>query len=208
MGRSPFLFSFYFLHRVQRTENTFGKDNFKFTLAQACGIVGAMQIESGFTLEPGAWNTAGAGLGARGLVQWRNYGKRLTLVEQFLGKPILVQNEMDVFAAGYATMGISQRGPLGVTTVNGIKIGTVNATFEEQLTAVREELNGLDSIAARLINSLRLDTGNGLEDAANVAYVWDRIYERSNQGLRARAQAAQALFTNYSKATQSTGDRR
>jgi hypothetical protein len=189
-------------------ENTFGNDNFKFTLAQACGIVGAMQIESGFTLEPGAWNTAGAGLGARGLVQWRNYGKRLTLVEQFLGKPILVQNEMDVFAAGYATMGISQRGPLGVTTVNGIKIGTVNATFEEQLTAVREELNGLDSIAARLINSLRLDTGNGLEDAANVAYVWDRIYERSNQGLRARAQAAQALFTNYSKATQSTGDRR
>ena len=187
-------------------ENTFGNDNFKFTLAQACGIVGAMQIESGFTLEPGAWNTAGAGLGARGLVQWRNYGKRLTLVEQFLGKPILVQNEMDVFAAGYATMGISQRGPLGVTTVNGIKIGTVNATFEEQLTAVREELNGLDSIAARLINSLRLDTGNGLEDAANVAYVWDRIYERSNQGLRARAQAAQALFTNYSKATQSTGN--
>jgi len=200
-------------------ENTFGSDIlneegkqighppiFKFTLAQACGIVGAMQIESGNTLEPGAWNPKGGGLGARGLVQWRNGGKRLTLVEQFLGKPILVQNEMDVFAAGYASMGRSQRGPVSETRANGVKVGLVNATFEDQLTAIREELNGLDIIAASNVQRLRINTGNGLLDASNTALAWDRFFERSNQKLRARQQAATSLFTNFSKATQSTGN--
>jgi len=57
-----------------------------WTDAQAAGIVGNLQAESGVDLNARAFNSAGGGKGAAGIAQWR--GARQTAFEQRYGVPV------------------------------------------------------------------------------------------------------------------------
>jgi hypothetical protein len=180
------------------------------TDAQACGITGAIQVESGLNIEPGAYlgpqfqdsngKVVGAGgVGARGIVQWRGARDRLYDVEQFLGKPILVQTLTDVNDPVYRET-INNRLPTSYEWLGGFARAEANASREEQLEAVWWELNnGGDGIATTNFNRITdVDTGNGISDARVVAFVFDDIFLRSGgQKLSTRQDFGEVLFRHY-----------
>ena len=46
------------------------------TLAQAAGVTGNLMAESGFDIDPDAYNASGGGIGAYGIAQWRDDRQR------------------------------------------------------------------------------------------------------------------------------------
>jgi uncharacterized protein (DUF2345 family) len=180
------------------------------TDAQACGIAGAIQVESGLNIEPGAYlgpqfqdsngKVVGAGgVGARGIVQWRGARDRLYGVEQFLGKPILVQTLTDVNAVPYREA-VNDRLPTTYEWLGGFARAEANASRAEQLAAVWWELaEGGDGIATTNFDRIRdVDTGNGISDARLVAFVFDDIFLRSGgQKLSTRQDFGEVLFRHY-----------
>jgi len=168
-----------------------------YTIAQACGFAGAIQQESGVTIEPGAWNNTAGGVGARGIVQWRGAAGRLLTVERFLGKPILIQPEMNVNTPGYAGLKTA-RLPTSISRKNGFTVGSANASREEQLSAVWQEIQKDDPQTARNRDQFLVDTGNGVNDARQVARLFDDIYLRSQgAGIGFRQDYAEILYRNY-----------
>lgn len=72
------------------------KNQLNLTDAQAAGIVGNIRVESYPEIRPQAYNTAGGGLGARGIVQWR--GDRIRKFRELYNKDILegtLQEQLD-----------------------------------------------------------------------------------------------------------------
>jgi len=156
------------------------------------GIAGALQWESGVNINPGAYlapnnrsngllNIAGnLGLGARGICQWRDAGRRLTRVERFLGKPILTQPEMNVNAPGYERLR-NERLPTqnyrSMTFDRGVRIAPFSATLEDQLRAMVWELDNDENATKRAI--LAVNSGSDLLRARRVAEIMNDLYLRS-----------------------------
>lgn len=195
-----------------------------YTEWQAAGIVGALTKESGNLLEPGAWLApdatrsngevvGGGGLGARGIAQWREAGNRLTQVEQFLGKPILVQPEMNVNAPNYTRLRTERLptqsfGSLPWSSGGRVKVAPSSASLVEQLNAVEWEMsNGSILYSTRdqgrilLGNYLRsVDTGNAIADARTVARAFEDRFLRSGGALVSqREEAAVALYQAWTR---------
>jgi len=174
---------------------------------QAAGIVGAMVKESGNLLEPGAWLApdarrsngvvvGGGNLGARGIVQWREAGGRLTLVERYLGKPILSQPETNVNAENYTRLRTERLPTQSFSSLpwsagGGVKVAPSIATLVEQLDAVEWEMNnGTIKYAIKSQGRINLsdyvktvDTGNANADARAVARAFESSFLRSGGAL-------------------------
>lgn len=158
------------------------------------GVAGALYWESGKNINPGAWlapnnrsdglvNVPGnGGLGARGICQWRNAGNRLTNVEKFLGKPLLIQPEMNVNAPGYNNLRnerIPTQSYSSMPTDPGtaVRIAPSNTTIEEQLTAVFWEWQNAENATLRAIEAI--NSGSEVQRARQVAAIMNDVYLRS-----------------------------
>lgn len=156
------------------------------------GIAGALQWESGKGINPGAYlapndksdgllNIRGnLGLGARGIAQWRDAGRRLTLIEQYIGKPILIQPEMNVFAPNYKNLRLERlptKSYRSMVLDRGIRIADVSATLEEQLNAILWEFNNSEIATRDAI--LSVNSGSEVNRAARVAEIMNDLYLRS-----------------------------
>jgi hypothetical protein len=168
-----------------------------YQIWHAIGITGALQTESSTDILPGSYIAptavrkldgvvvGGGGIGARGICQWRDNGNRLTDVEKYLGKTILVQPQMDINVIGYNRL-VAERLPTtdyaGLPNAPGQysgKYATANATLEEQLGALLNELNTSESFSKRAI--LAVNSGSDLDSALEVAKIMNYIFLRSEK---------------------------
>ena len=186
------------------------------------GVAGALQWESGKSINPGAWlppnnrsdgqlNISGnTGLGARGICQWRNAGSRLTRVEKFLGKSLFQQPVTDPNTPGYDRL-IDERIPTqsfsSMPKDNGVKVAPVNSTLEDQLRIILWEWDNDEFATKEAIQTI--NSGSEVQRARRVAEIMNDVYLRSGNPLlrvsgntripvkTLRANSAQELYEAY-----------
>lgn len=180
------------------------------------GVAGALQWESGKNINPGAWlppnsasqglvNVPGnGGLGARGICQWRNAGNRLTNLERFLGKPLLVQPETNVNAPNYDRLRAERLPTQGYRSMprdpgNAVRIAPSNTTLEEQLNGMYWEWENAESATLRAIRAI--NSGSEVQKARQVAAIMNDVFLRSGNpvisGIRVktrRENSAQEIY--------------
>jgi len=156
------------------------------------GVAGALQWEAGRGINPGAYlapndrsggsyNIPGnGGLGARGICQWRDSGRRLTLLERYLGKSILIQPETNPNSEGYER---NRNGRLPNVTYSsleydrGVRVAPANATLQEQLGGMLWEMNNTEASTLQAIRAV--NSGSELQRARRVAEIMNDVFLRS-----------------------------
>jgi len=197
-----------------------------YKLWQAAGIVGAMIVESGNNVEPGAYIApdalrdnkdgtftvvGGGNLGARGIVQWRENGGRLTKIERYIGKPILIQPEMDVNAVNYTRLK-TQRLPtlaqnfeayVKLPYINGCFLAPANASFIEQIDAVEWELTNGEYNYNRLTLGAYIktvETDNPEKDIEHIVFHFEDVFLKSGAAdMDKRYESAKSLYRAWAR---------
>jgi hypothetical protein len=110
-----------------------------YSVAQAAGIAANLMKESG--LDPGAFNPAGGGQGARGIAQWR--GDRIRAIEAQFGKPINAMSFQEQLEAVRWELATRERGAdarLRAETTPGGAARSVMEHFERPEVELRPRL--------------------------------------------------------------------